>query len=176
MSAFYLTRLTAAPHGSMKKVQRVVRAGSATAKVTRMSVLEDKDTIREVMAAYCHALDSGRFAEVASLFADDAVWTTDYGEAKGPKAIEEMFRSVVPLKGEGPQRKHYITNIIIKVDGDRASSISDYLVVREKGPDLIPVMGGTYKDQWIRQGGTWRFWRKELQHDIAGDMALKNKR
>jgi hypothetical protein len=23
-----------------------------------MSVLEDKDTIREVMAAYCHALDS----------------------------------------------------------------------------------------------------------------------
>ena len=96
---------------------------------------------------------------------------------KGPKAIEEMFRSVVPLKGEGPQRKHYITNIIIiKVDGDRASSISDYLVVREKGPDLIPVMGGTYKDQWIRRGGTWRFWRKELQHDIAGDMALNNKR
>lgn len=141
-----------------------------------MSILEDKDAIREVMAAYCHALDACRFAEVASLFADDGIWTTDYGEAKGRAAIEQMLRGIVPVKGEGPQRKHYITNIIIKVSGDTASSISDYLVVRESGPDLIPVMGGTYRDQWVRQDRTWRFQRKELVHDIAGDMALKNKK
>ena len=141
-----------------------------------MSVLEDKDTIREVMAAYCQALDACRFADVASLFAEHGVWTTDYGEAKGRKAIEEMIRSVVPVKGEGPQRKHYITNIIIKVDGDSAKSVSDYLIIRESGKDLIPVMGGTYRDEWIRQDGTWRFSRKELVHDIAGNMALKNKR
>jgi uncharacterized protein (TIGR02246 family) len=141
-----------------------------------MSVLEDKDAIRETMAAYCHALDACRFADVASLFAADAVWTTDYGKAKGRGAIEEMLRSVVPVKGEGPQRKHYITNIIIKVDGDSAESVSDYLVVRESGPDLIPVMGGTYKDQWVRLDGTWRFKRKELVHDIMGNMALKNNR
>lgn len=141
-----------------------------------MSVLEDKDMIRETMAAYCHELDACHFANVASLFAEDGVWTTDYGEAKGRGAIEEMLRSVVPVKGEGPQRKHYITNIVIKVSGDSARSVSDYLVVRESGPDLIPVMGGTYKDEWVRQDGTWRFKRKELVHDIAGDMALKNKR
>ena len=141
-----------------------------------MSILEDKDTIREVMAAYCHALDACRFADVASLFVDDAIWATDYGEAKGRDAIEQMLRSIVPVKGEGPQRKHYITNIIIKVSDDGADSISDYLVVRESGPDLIPVMGGTYKDKWVRQDGTWRFKRKELVHDISGDMALKNNR
>jgi uncharacterized protein (TIGR02246 family) len=141
-----------------------------------MSVLEDKDAIREVMAAYCHALDACRFADVARLFAEDGVWTTDYGEAKGRDAIEQLLRSIVPAKGEGPQRKHYITNTIIKVNGDSAESTSDYLVVRESGADLIPVMGGTYKDQWVRQGATWRFKRKELVHDIAGDMALKNNR
>jgi hypothetical protein len=37
-------------------------------------------------------------------------------------------------------------------------------------------MGGTYKDQWVKRDGRWWFHRKELQHDIAGDMALKNKR
>ena len=68
-----------------------------------MSILEDKDTIREVMAAYCQALDACRFAEVASLFAADAIWTTDYGEAKGRDAIERMLRGIVPVKGEGPQ-------------------------------------------------------------------------
>ena len=141
-----------------------------------MSILEDKDAIREVIAAYCHALDACRFADVARLFADDGRWTTDYGEAKGRAAIERMLRGIVPVKGEGPQRKHYITNIIIQVNGDSADSISDYLVVRESGPDLIPVMGGTYKDKWVRQDGTWRFQRKELVHDIAGDMALKSSR
>ena len=141
-----------------------------------MSVLEDKDTIREVMAAYCHALDACRFADVAGLFAEDAVWTTDYGEAKGRDAIEQIFRSVVPVKGEGPQRKHYITNIIIKVDGDTASAVSDYLIVREAEAGLIPVMGGTYRDKFIKTPAGWRFSRKELEHHIAGDMALKNGR
>lgn len=141
-----------------------------------MSVLEEKDAIRETMAAYAQALDACRFADVASLFAEDGVWTTDYGQAKGRAEIEKMLTGVVPKKGEGPQRKHYITNIIIKVDGDTASSVSDYFIIREDGPNLIPVMGGTYKDQWVKQAGTWRFKRKELQHDIAGNMALKNNR
>jgi uncharacterized protein (TIGR02246 family) len=141
-----------------------------------MSILEDKDAIREVMAAYCHALDKCQFETVAGLFAEDGIWTTDYGHAQGRQAIADMIRSVVPLKGEGPQRKHYITNIIIKVEGDRANSISDYLIIRESGKDLIPVMGGTYRDAWIKTNGNWQFHRKELVHDIAGDMALKNKR
>jgi len=141
-----------------------------------MSVLEDKDAIRELMAAYCQALDACRFAEVASLFAEDGIWTTDYGEAQGRAKIEQMLSSIVPRKGEGPQRKHYITNIIIKVDGDSAKSVSDYLIIREDGKNLIPVMGGTYKDQWIRREDKWWFIRKELVHDIAGDMGLKNNR
>ena len=37
-------------------------------------------------------------------------------------------------------------------------------------------MGGTYKDQFRKTPAGWRFSRKELVHDIKGDMALKNKR
>ena len=73
--------------------------------------LEDKDAIREAMARYCHALDAGRFADVAALFLPDGEWTTDYGAARGRAEIETLLRNTVPLKGEGPQRKHYITNI-----------------------------------------------------------------
>ena len=141
-----------------------------------MSILEDKDEIRELMAAYCQALDACQFASVAALFSEDGIWTTDYGVAQGRTKIEAMLDSVVPKKGEGPQRKHYITNIIIKIDGETALSVSDYFFIREDGKNLIPVMGGTYKDQWIRQNGKWYFKRKELIHDIAGDMGLKNNR
>ena len=140
------------------------------------AVLEAKDAIRELMATYAQALDACRFGDVAACFAPDGEWTTDYGAARGPAEIEAFIRGIVPVKGEGPQRKHYITNIIIKVDGDTASAVSDYLIVREAGTGLIPVMGGTYRDRFVKTPIGWRVSRKELEHHIAGDMALKNGR
>jgi len=139
-------------------------------------VLEAKDAIRELMATYAQALDACRFADVAACFAPDGEWSTDYGAARGPAEIEAFIRGIVPVKGEGPQRKHYITNIIIKVDGETASAVSDYLIVREAEGGLIPVMGGTYRDKFVKTPAGWRFSRKELEHHIAGDMALKNGR
>ena len=140
------------------------------------AVLEAKDAIRELMATYAMALDACRFADVAACFAYDGEWTTDYGAARGPAEIEKFISGIVPVKGEGPQRKHYITNIIITVDGEQASAVSDYLVVRESESGLMPVMGGTYKDKFVKTPAGWRFSRKELVHHIKGDMALKNGR
>ena len=141
-----------------------------------MSAADEKDAIREVMARYCHALDACEFSKVAGLFAGDGEWSTNYGAARGREEIEAMLASVVPRPGEGPQRKHYITNIIIELAADTARAISDYLVVRESERGLIPVMGGTYKDTFIKLDGKWLFSRKELVHNIVGDMALKNGR
>ena len=140
------------------------------------SVLEAKDEIRELMATYAMAMDACRFDDVGACFAPDAEWITNYGAARGPAEIETFIRGIVPVKGEGPQRKHYITNIIIRVDGDTASAVSDYLIIRESENGLIPVMGGTYKDRLRKTEAGWRFSRKELVHDIKGDMALKNRR
>ena len=141
------------------------------------SAADEKDGIRELMARYCHALDACSFGEVASLFAENGEWTTTYGSAHGRAQIEALLASVVPKPGEGPQRKHYITNIIIKLGGEgRASARSDYLVIRESSGGLIPVMGGTYLDTFVKHDGVWLFARKELVHDIAGDMALKKER
>jgi uncharacterized protein (TIGR02246 family) len=137
---------------------------------------DDKDAIRELMARYCYALDACDFAGVAALFAADGEWTTSYGAARGRHAIEELLASIVPRPGEGPQRKHYITNIVIRLDGDRATATSDHLVVRESEHGLLPVMGGRYIDAFARIDGAWAFARKELEHHISGDMALKNGR
>jgi len=148
-------------------------AAAAPSAAASACPLRDKDAIREVMARYCHALDSGRFDAVATLFAPDGEWTTDYGAATGPAEIERFLTGLVPRKGEGPQRKHYITNTVIELDGNSASAVSDYLIIREADDGLIPVMGGTYRDRFVRHDGAWLFQRKELVHDIVGDMALK---
>ena len=140
------------------------------------SAADEKDAIRELMARYCHALDACQFGEVASLFAEEGEWTTTYGSARGRAQIEALLTSVVPKPGEGPQRKHYITNIIVTLAGDRASARSDYLVVRESERGLMPVMGGTYMDEFAKREGVWQFVKKQLVHDIVGDMALKTKK
>jgi len=139
------------------------------------STADTKDAIRELMARYCHALDACKFGEVASLFTDDGEWTTTYGRACGRAQIEALLASVVPKPGEGPQRKHYISNIVVTLAGeDLANARSDYLVIRESPTGLIPVMGGTYLDTFVKREGGWQFARKELVHNITGDMALKH--
>lgn len=143
-----------------------------------MSVADEKDAIRETMARYAYALDACRFDEVAGLFAEHGEWVTNYGAARGRTEIAALLDGVVPKPGEGPQRKHYITNIVIKLAGDHASAeaTSDYLVVRDSPHGLMAVMGGRYKDRFVKRAGGWQFARKELEHHIWGDMALKNGR
>ena len=168
------------PHGRVRPpaqpTRRPQRPHTGDEKV--MSTADHKDSIREAMARYCHALDACRFEDVAALFAEDGEWQTDYGSAKGRIAIAAFLATVVPRKGEGPQRKHYITNILITLDAAQqtATARSDYLIIRESETGLIPVMGGTYMDTFVKVGAEWLFKRKELVHDIAGDMALKNNR
>ena len=140
------------------------------------STADEKDAIRELMASYAYALDACRFSDVAGLFTEDGEWTTTYGSARGRAEIAALLDRNVPKPGEGPQRKHYITNIIIRLEGDRAKATSDYLVVRESPGGLLPVMGGRYKDDLVKHNENWRFARKELEHHIWGDMALKNGR
>ena len=94
----------------------------------------------------------------------------------GKAEIEAFLATVVPTKGNGPQRKHYICNTVIEVAGNEASAVSDYLIIRESDAGLIPVMGGTYKDNFRQVSGRWLFSRKFLVHDIAGDMGLLNNR
>ena len=140
------------------------------------AVLEAKDAIRELMATYAMALDACRFADVGACFARDGEWITNYGAARGPDEIAKFIGGIVPVKGEGPQRKHYITNIIITVDGDtreRGVGLSGGARVRER-----PAAGdGRHLSRQVREDAAgWRFARKELDHHIWGDMALKNGR
>lgn len=148
-------------------------ADGETRPATSDDVALDKDAIRETMARYCHALDSGRYDDVAALFTEDGEWTTDYDSSTGRAAIEAMLTRNVPRKGEGPQRVHYVANSVVEVSGDTAKAVANYLIVRESENGLIPVMCGTYHDDFVKLGGRWLFRRKELIHNIAGDMALK---
>jgi 3-phenylpropionate/cinnamic acid dioxygenase small subunit len=133
------------------------------------TLLEDKDAIRELLHRYCFCMDEGRFAELAALFAEDGEWIAPYRTAKGPADIAAWLKQSVPSR---PRRMHYVMNSISDVDGTRATSRSNYLVMVEGANGPVPSVCGTYDDVLVKQPDGWHFQRRRLIHAFKGEMAL----
>jgi uncharacterized protein (TIGR02246 family) len=121
------------------------------------NALEEKDAIREVMARYCFALDDGRFADMAALFTEDGTWQTFFGKATGRQAIAEFAAGLRAHRTENPRAIHYVTNIVIALDGDTAKVRSNWTTVQNapEGPKI--GSGGAYDDEMVKIGGQWFF-------------------
>jgi len=132
--------------------------------------LEDKEAIRELLSEYCFRLDEFRFADLGALFTEDGEWIARYARACGPAEIAALMARNIPAE---PKRKHFIMNSLIRLDGDRASARTSYLVVLQaSGSGLVPSVAGTYEDQLVRTAGGWRFRERRLVHDLAGELGL----
>jgi hypothetical protein len=133
------------------------------------TLLEDKDAIRELLHQYCFCMDTGRFAELADLFASDGDWIAPYRQARGPAEIAAWLTQSVPAS---PQRMHYVMNSIITVQGATAEARSNYLVMVEGPEGPVPSVCGTYADQLVKLVAGWRFQRRTLIHAFKGEMRL----
>ena len=133
------------------------------------SALEDKDAIREVLAEYCFCLDGGRFAEMAALFAPDGTWHTAFGKATGRADIEALANRVANRAGPRPRGAHLVTNIVIKLAGDRASVVSNWALAQNSPQGPIVSSGGAYADEMVRRDGCWLFQYRRIDRYIAAD-------
>jgi len=117
-----------------------------------------REEIRELVAAYAHLADGGRFDELVALFADDAVLKAgDADEVRGRAALRAFFTgtgSNLREKTQAALIRHHVSNLRIEVDGpDAARGTSYFFVVTERGPDHW----GRYRDEYVRRDGRWLF-------------------
>jgi uncharacterized protein (TIGR02246 family) len=131
--------------------------------------LEDKDAIREVLAEYCFCLDNGRFAEMAALFAPDGTWHTAFGKATGRAEIEALAHRVANRAGPRPRGAHLVTNIVIKLAGDRALVASNWALAQNSPHGPIISSGGVYADEMVKRDGQWLFHYRKIDRFIAAD-------
>jgi SnoaL-like domain len=137
------------------------------------TAIEEKDAIREVLAEYCFALDGGRYDDMAALFTEDGTWETAFGKATGRAVIAALARDLRAQAGDNrPRAVHLTTNIVIALDGERATVRSNWTVVQNSpenatgGPKI--GSGGAYADEMVKQGGQWRFRHRKIDRFIAG--------
>lgn len=126
----------------------------------RLQRLEDRETIRELLIEYGRFLDSGDLLAYSKLFANDGVWEGGIGTAKGPEAIHDMLEKVFSVmdRGQYGNASHIISDVMIEVDGEEATSWSRWTWIVE-GKEGRPVLQrtGHYEDILIRENGFWKF-------------------
>lgn len=132
------------------------------------TAVEEKDAIREVLAEYCFRLDDGRFDEMAALFTEGGTWDTAFGKATGCPAIAELARSLrVRITEPRPRAVHLVTNIVIALEGERATVRSNWMVMQNspEGPRI--GSGGAYDDEMVKEGGRWLFRCRKIDRFIV---------
>lgn len=119
--------------------------------------LVDKQAITEQLYRYCRAVDRLDVPLGHSVFHEDA--TADYGptgfKGGGREAIDYICTAHLHLEAHS----HQVTNILIELDGDRASSEAYVTATLRGGRDDAAFqmqVWARYCDTWSRREGAWR--------------------
>jgi 3-phenylpropionate/cinnamic acid dioxygenase small subunit len=120
---------------------------------------QDRYEIEQVMYRYAWMVDRREWQLMDSVFAPGA--TIDYtstGGQKGPyrPTLEWLDRALTGW----PINLHFITNVTIELDGDRASSKCLFQApmarARADGSQDVITNAGYYIDRWVRTSDGWR--------------------
>ena len=136
----------------------------------RVQEVHDRLEIQQLIVEYGHLLDTHDLVGYSNLFAQDGEWIGGFGRAKGPKAILALMNKYIgtaPYDPNNVKGFHLLTNIVIHLDGNRATVWSRIVyMVRNKDNRPEPAMGGHYDDIVVREQGHWKFLRRVVMMEI----------
>lgn len=136
---------------------------------------EDREAIRDVIAAYAHAIDRCRWDMMAKVFHDDAHF--GFGTVGGGwRDFVEQARALIdPCLAT----QHQLGQTLIAFDGADAADTETYFtamhtipagypvpeVFPDKGKIYSAVIAGRYVDRFEKRDGEWRILRRTGLYD-----------
>ena len=148
---------------------------SNTPSAAGTSYGEDRAQIEDLQARYLFALDFHDPQLYASTFTPDGVLDYGEGDVKGREAIVKVIAGMPgnrpappPADGSPALRpaagRHQITNIVIKVTGNRAVGRSSWFHVGNDNPQRSNSIGGFghYEDELVKVNGQWFFTKRKI--------------
>ena len=111
-------------------------------------------------------MDARDWGTLGELMTDDVVAEFGTGEMSGRDTVIAFIQSFLDNCGT---TQHILGNVIIDVDGDKASSeayVADmHLSKLPNNQDTFRTLGN-YSDSWVKQGDTWLI-KKRLKDNRA---------
>lgn len=129
-----------------------------------LETLIAKQAIAETLHRYCHAMDRID-PELGS-----QVWHPGGQAHYGPNifdgAASDFLKQTFELHRRAQGTSHQLSNILIVVDGDAATSESYvHACIRMDGNDI--VVRGRYLDTWSCRDGEWRIDERRYENDLT---------
>ena len=125
--------------------------------------MSDRLEIQQLLAAYCTAIDAGRFDELDQLFTDDAeIDLSVTGGAYGP--FGEVKAWLIETLSSMGAYMHLVSNIDLRLTGDTATARTACVnpLVLDSKSNAVYLICFWYEDEFTRTSGGWRF-RKRTQ-------------
>ena len=114
----------------------------------RLEILLDKFEIQELITAYAHAIDGQDFGALDDLFTADAQidYTASGGIKGGLEEIKPFLQGALPMF---KATQHFVTNPLIKLAGDTATSRSllfNTMTMEQDSGSQTLLIGAWYND------------------------------
>ncbi len=131
--------------------------------------VRDRLEIADLMHRYAQMVDFREWDRMDSVFAPDA--TIDYtstGGKSGPyrDILAWLDRALEPW----PVNLHFITNLTVELDGDRARSRCYFNApmgrVGDDGAQLVITNAGYYADDLVRTDAGWRITQRHCEQTL----------
>ncbi len=125
--------------------------------------VEDRLAIRELYGSYSGAGFAGDREAWLACWADDPVWITPAGEGEGVEALKAIWDGL----WSGIEVMAFSAEITaIQVDWHRATARAYCREVSNWKDGRKVKIIGRYDDKLVKQGGEWRFQRRQFTMHI----------
>ena len=136
----------------------------------------DRAEIEDLMARYLFALDYNDLDTFIAMFTEDAVFDFARGRIEGKGAILEAVKGFKARigdiykdeDGDPALLRHVLAHAVIRVEGDRAWTRSQWFEMANDGPGKTLKMGtfGIYEDKLERHDGRWLFSERRILNEF----------
>lgn len=179
-----MRKLTIALAGGVAGLVLGVALSSALSAQTGSTYGEDRAQIEDLQARYLFALDFGDPDLYVSTFTPDGVLDYGEGDVRGRDAIRKVIagmptnnpqaRAAAEKSGLRPAAgRHHIANIVLKIEGDRATGRSSWFHTGNDNPERRTTIGGFghYEDELVKVDGAWLFTRRTIFNEGRAEWA-----
>ena len=146
------------------------------------SYADDRAAIEDLQARYLFAMDFHDPDLYVTMFTEDGILDVGSGEIKGRQAIRDTVGRM-PNPGAGPiphglwpaVGRHNISNIVLKIDGDKATGRAQWFHYSNNNPERRGVFDGFghYEDELVKVNGQWLFSKRRIYNEQRNEWAYK---
>jgi len=148
---------------------------------------QDRAEIEDLQARYLFALDFHDPQLYASTFTPDGILDYGEGDVKGREAIIKVIGGMPSNRvSKGPNGealrpsagRHQITNIVIKIEGNKATGRSSWFHVGNDNATRANTIGGFghYEDEMVKVKGEWFFTKRKIFNEGSARWQYKGDR